>query len=177
MRRMEKLGIGVAIALALAGCAGEGGGGGAAEAGTAVAAYEGDLAFVDGLVPHHMTGMWMAEDAVAKAHHPELKAFASRLKASQAKEIGDLKRARRSWVVEDETPPDESEPIATIPAGRDFDARWVARMAKHHQVAIDLAVRALQEAETEETRDLARREIQARKREQAQLKAWAQAWR
>ena len=64
--RQAWIGLGVALALCGAGCADEGGGGGGAlpaEAGTAVAAYEGDLAFVDCLLHLCLVAVWMAESA------------------------------------------------------------------------------------------------------------------
>ena len=177
--RARKLVIGAWIALALlgGGCAEEGGGGGAqpAEAGTAVEAYEGDLAFVDGLMPHDLTAMWMAEDAIAKARHPQLRALAVKLKAARAEEVAALRRQRQALVNDAEFPPIEHEPLATVPAGRDFDARWAAAMAKHQQAAIEIAERGMYEAATPEARAMAKRIAETQKVEQAQLQRWATA--
>ncbi len=180
MRKPLLGGIGLALALALScsACSGEGGGGGAqpAEAGTAVQAYEGDLAFVDGIVPHDLTAVWMAEDAIAKARRPELRAFATKVKASRTREIAELLRYRRTWVGEDETPPIEDDTIVTVPAGRDFDRRWTQAMIRHHQAAIEIAERAVREAETPEARKLAKSIAEKEKADKAQLQRWERAW-
>ena len=178
--RQAWIGLGVALALCGAGCADEGGGGGGAlpaEAGTAVAAYEGDLAFVDGLVPLGLVAVWMAEDAIAKANRPELKAFATKLKAARTKEIAQMRHHRQAWVGEDESPPIEYEPLATVPGGRGFDARWAKEMIRHEQAAIDIAERALEEAETPEARALAKQAAEKHRKDQAQLRTWEATWR
>lgn len=175
-------GLVVALALVGPGCDDDGGGGGGgmkarpAQAGTAVEAYEGDLAFVDGLMPHELTAMWLAEDAIAKARRPELRAYAARLKANRERDLAELRRYRRAWAGEEAAAPIDDATIATVPAGRDYDRRWAQAMIRHQQAAIDIAERGVKEAETPEARKAARRIADKEKADQAQLRKWSKAW-
>lgn len=148
--------------------AGTAGGGGGARS---IPLLEGDLAFIDGVVPRQQVAMFLADDALAHAHDPALRRYAAKLKAVRVTEIATMKARRAAWVGEDETPPVEAEPQATIPAGRDFDRRWAAVMLRQHTATIELAERALQEADRDETKAIAkaliireRAEIQALRR-------------
>lgn len=140
---------------------GTGGGGG-----RAVAALEGDLAFIDGVVPRQQVAMFLADDALARAHDPALRKHAAKLKARRAEEIASLKARRASWVGEDETPPVDTEPQATIPAGAGFDRAWAQAMARQQLDTIAIAERALTEADRAETKAIARALIA---RERAEL--------
>lgn len=53
--------------------------------------------FIDMMVPHHEAAIKMAEDALSKATHPELKALARSIIGAQRKEIGEMERWRQEW--------------------------------------------------------------------------------
>jgi uncharacterized protein (DUF305 family) len=46
-----------------------------------------DVMFIDMMTPHHQGALAMAEDALAKAEHPEVKQFAQAIIDAQTREI------------------------------------------------------------------------------------------
>lgn len=141
------------------------------------AANDGDRRFIDDMVPHHQTALMRADDALAKADHEELRAFARKMKEDQGKEIQELRSYRQQWFGSGDTPAPDMGQMKTIPDGEDFDPTWAEEVAMHHQMAIEMSERALREAARPETRAKAQEIIDKQKAEQAQLRSWASAWR
>lgn len=141
-----------------------------------VQANDADRAFIDGMVPHHEMALMMADDALAKAKHAELKTFAQRVKDDQTREISQMKQYRQQWFASDATPPMDHSQMESMPPGPEFDRMWSEEMITHHQSAIDMANRALTTAARSETRTLAQQVIDAQKKEQDQLRAWVKTW-
>ena len=53
--------------------------------------------FIDTMIPHHQGAIKMAEDAVAKANHPETKRMAQAIIDAQKKEIAQMEQWRKAW--------------------------------------------------------------------------------
>ena len=53
--------------------------------------------FIDLMIPHHEGAIAMAQDALQKAHRPELKALAKRIIAGQQQEIAQMEVWRKQW--------------------------------------------------------------------------------
>lgn len=53
--------------------------------------------FIDMMVPHHEGAIRMAEDALSKATHPEIKNLAQNIIGAQKKEIAEMGRWRHQW--------------------------------------------------------------------------------
>jgi uncharacterized protein (DUF305 family) len=53
--------------------------------------------FIDMMIPHHEGGVRMANDALAKASHPELKKLAQDIITAQQKEIAQMEGWRKEW--------------------------------------------------------------------------------
>lgn len=141
-----------------------------------VQANDADRAFIDGMVPHHEMAIMMADDALAKANHAELKTFAQKVRDDQTREINQLKQYRQEWFASKATPPMDHSQMKSMAAGPDFDRMWSEGMIKHHQDAIDMANRVLATTARPETKKLAQQVIDAQKKEQDQLRAWVKAW-
>ncbi|HAG27288.1 TPA: hypothetical protein DCG61_00675 [Patescibacteria group bacterium] len=60
--------------------------------------------------------------------------------------------------------------------GAEFDKAFIDQMIIHHDGAIDMAEAALENAERQEIKDLAREIISAQTREIEQMKAWKMEW-
>lgn len=135
-----------------------------------------DQAFIDGMVPHHVTAVVMADDALAKANKAELKDFARRVKEDQSKEISDMKAWREAWFGSSTPPALGHDMHTTIAAGADYDVNWAKAMITHHQGAIDMSRKALMDASRAEVKSLAQRIIDAQQKEIDQLNAWIKAW-
>lgn len=191
----KKWGAGLLVALAasISACANEGedrqaGGGG----GTADQAQQGrdqgvrsaqvkqasaeDREFIDEMTPHHQMGVMMAEDALKKAKHPELRAFAQKTMADQRKDIAELKKHRRHLFGSVETPPMDHDQMTHVPAGANFDVKWAQSMIQHHQQAIDNAKETLDEAQAPEVKEMARMMIEKQTKEQQELRRKIAAW-
>lgn len=138
------------------------------------AAQDADRAFIDLMVPHHQMGIEMANEAIAKAQHKEIKAFAQKMKDDQTKDINQLKSWRQQWFGSSETPMPMN--MAPMKSGADFDRMWLTHMIDHHQQAVDMAILALPSASRAEVKSMAQRIIDKQKKEQAQLRSWLKAW-
>jgi uncharacterized protein (DUF305 family) len=147
-------------------------------ASAAPTASDADRAFIDGMVPHHEMAVMMADDALAKAAHQELKDFATKVKADQGKEIAEMKAWRQTWFGSATTPAMDHGMMGqgTLAAGADFDRRWADEMVKHHQGAITMAQTALAATTRAEVKALAQRIIDAQQAEINQLQGWSRAW-
>ena len=146
------------------------------QAGAQIQANAADRAFIDGMVPHHEMALMMADDALAKASHAELKTFATKVKADQQREIDQLKSWRAQWFGSSTTPMMDHGSMMTMTAGPNFDKEWSEEMIKHHQGAIDMAKQALAAAARPETKQMAQAIIDAQAQEQTQLRGYIDAW-
>lgn len=133
-----------------------------------------DRAFIDGMVPHHGQAMLSADMAIARAVHPELKQFATNMKADQGREIDSLKARKLAWFGTDSTPTPMMP--ADIPAGPNFDLQWIKMMLTHHEGAVDMSQLLLSGDARIEDDTLAQHIITEQRSEQQQLRTWAQQW-
>jgi uncharacterized protein (DUF305 family) len=126
------------------------------------------------MVPHHQAGVMLADEAIQRASHDELKVFAADVRAEEAGEITLLQSWRVAWFDSASTP--APVPPADIPAGPDFDLAWIRAMVAHHQQAIELSRLALRSNARGETDSLALHVIAQDTSEQRQLRDWAKQW-
>lgn len=63
-----------------------------------------DRAFIDAMVPHHMMASQMAQMAVTKAKHPQLRRMARMVIRDQNREIAQMKAWRKAWYGSAEVP-------------------------------------------------------------------------
>ncbi len=70
-----------------------------------------DQAFIDMMVPHHQSAVEMAELALERAEHEELRPFAEEIIAAQESEISELKDLRLEWFGSADTPPMDAMPL------------------------------------------------------------------
>lgn len=56
-----------------------------------------DVMFIDMMIPHHQSAIAMAEDALAKAEHPEIKELAQKIVSDQQKEIDQMQQWKSRW--------------------------------------------------------------------------------
>lgn len=133
-----------------------------------------NVAYIDGIVPHHQIATMRADEALAKAVHPGLRAIATRMKADQGQEIAEFKSVRQQLVGTDTTPPPMTP--ASIPAGADFDRQWLMMMINHHQGAIDMSTLALGAGVRSPLDSLARHTIDEQKMEQQAFRDSIRVW-
>ncbi|HEY9908496.1 MAG TPA: DUF305 domain-containing protein [Thermosynechococcaceae cyanobacterium] len=56
-----------------------------------------DLRFLNGMIPHHEGAVVMAQDALSKSEHPEIKKLAQEIIASQNAEIKRMQQWKQAW--------------------------------------------------------------------------------
>ena len=158
-----------------------------------------DQAFIDMMVPHHESAIAMAELALERAEHDELRALADEIIAAQSQEIAQMKAWREEWFGSDDTPSMDEMPMlpgmsmppghsmnggtvdmaAEVDALRDaepFDSSFIDAMIRHHGQAVEAAEIVLAATEREEIRGLATAVIEAQTREIEQLRDWRDEW-
>ncbi len=183
------------IALALAACGGSKATATAATSGAATnAAMPFDQQFVDMMAPHHMGAVAMAQIALTRAEHPELKTLANSIIASQNSEIGQMKQWRMAWYGSDQTPPMDqmgmlpgmdmnmmngmtmSHDIQNLQTAMPFDKAFLMAMIPHHQSAIAGAKLEQEQGMHPERTQLAGTIIADQQKEIDQMQSWLKAW-
>ena len=166
--------LAVVGALALGACGGD------SEAGNAT-----DRAFVGDMVPHHASAVDMAEIARRRGEHPEVKALAEDIIASQGEEIDQMNQAKGTLdedgvkagklaVPADMTGMDMD--AGMLETAKPFDREFIDMMIPHHQGAIRMARAELDEGSSEELKALAEEIVSAQTKEIQQMNAWRTEW-
>jgi uncharacterized protein (DUF305 family) len=183
-------GVVAAAVLLLAACGGSGDepglGAGGAEA-TNRADVPFDRAFIDAMVPHHEGAIAMARVAMeAGLSEPELVEIADAVVATQQEEIDRMRSWREEWYGSAEIDPEGAAALGLsaaemgmqhdaheLASAGDVDAAFAAMMIDHHEGAVTMAGLALERAEHEEIRQLAREIVDAQEREIAVMRRHA----
>ncbi len=162
-RRAAALAATATAALVLAACGSGGenstghGGHGGAKPSTSASQQQhnaADVAFAQGMIPHHRQAVTMAELAETRAGSPEVKELAKKIKNAQAPEIEKLSGWLRAW---GEQVPAEgaagghaahgmagmmtAEQMEKLrkSSGEGFDEAFLSLMIEHHQGAVEMA--------------------------------------
>jgi uncharacterized protein (DUF305 family) len=145
-------------------------GGSASDAGVG---NDADVAFVQGMIPHHRGAIVMAQLADGRAQDPEVQDLADRIEAAQGPEIQTLTGWLEEW---NEPLPDEDmggmvhgsggmdmegmseEDMAALDSafGTDFDRLFLDLMVDHHRGAVDMAETEIAEGSNPDAVDMAR---------------------
>jgi uncharacterized protein (DUF305 family) len=143
-----------------------------------------DIAFAQGMIPHHAQAIAMAKMAAQRAGSLQVKDLAARIQTAQQPEIDLMSRWLRAWnapVPSTDSPMGEMEHGASgaMPgmmsgdqmrqlgqaSGEAFDRMFLQMMIGHHQGAITMAKTELSEGQNPDARQLAQRIIDAQQRE------------
>lgn len=154
-----------------------------APASPAAAPADPDLAFLDGMIPHHEEAVAMARLAPERAGSDEVRALAAQILAAQQPEIDTLRAWRARWFADapasgSPTPHDAHGAMAPMDldalrgaSGEAFDRAFLRQMIRHHEGAIPMAASAARQAQRPEVRALARRIVLDQAREIAEMQA------
>lgn len=171
-----------ALALVLAGC------GDAAETGAAPPEHnQADIAFFQGMIPHHRQALEMSDLALESSDSPEVLALAEQIKAAQQPEIDQMQGLLDEWGVEGGGEHGgahgggggghsgmlgEGEMTALAAAeGGEFDRLFLTGMISHHEGAVMASQTELAEGQSAEAQELAQEIIDAQEAEIAEMKA------
>ena len=145
-----------------------------------------DGAFVSEMVPHHESAIEMAEIAIERAEHPEIKQLAEQIIESQSSEIDQLNSIHErlfggpvgsadhgSMGMTEEMGAEEME---TLETAEPFDRAFIDMMVPHHQSAIEMAQVEIDEGSDAETQALAEAIISAQSAEIEEMNQWREEW-
>ena len=159
-----------------------------------------DQAFIDMMVPHHQSAVEMAEIALERAEHQELRELAEDIIAAQEPEIEQLRQWRVDWFGSSDTPPMEEMPILpgmqmpgmgghsmegtmdmtvdieALRTADPFDQAFIDAMIEHHESAIAAAEIIKEATERPELLSLADAIIDGQQREIDQMETWRSEW-
>ncbi len=134
-----------------------------------------DRQFIDGMTMHHEGAIMSSEHMISDSERPELRQLAKNIQQSQSEQIKQMQEFRKDWY------PDAGQ-TSGMPAGmmsemmgggsmmeqmmggsmqemmggEETDGMFLRMMIPHHQMAVDMAEKALEEAEHSELEKLAR---------------------
>ncbi len=157
--------------------------------GTVPSARGVDAMFIINMIPHHEDAIAMAELALTRAEHPELKQLAENVIETQSAEIDLMRGWYRDWYGEDV--PDAGSGFMgrgmmggggmrfgtqDLENAADFDKAFIEEMVPHHAMGVMMARMAASSASTTEIRDLAADIIRTQTDEIDQMETWYREW-
>ncbi len=155
--------------------------------------------FLQGMIPHHRGAVMMAQMALEKGIHADLKKMAQDIIDSQTMEIAKMSAFLRDWY--GLQPPDDQMVPASMMAmmglpmmhgmmpdmearlaalqaksGADFEIEFLSAMVDHHAMAILMAAPVLMSGHHADLYTLAEEIVIAQGREIKQMDEWLNAW-
>jgi uncharacterized protein (DUF305 family) len=148
-----------------------------------------DIAFAQGMIPHHAQAIAMSKMATQRTISPQVKDLAARIQAEQQPEIDQMSGFLRAW---NAPVPSTNGPMGGMgqgdmmgqmhgampgmmsggqmqqlgqDSGAAFDRMFLEMMISHHQGAITMAKTELSNGQNPDARQLAQRIIDAQQRE------------
>lgn len=150
-----------------------------------------DVAFAQGMIPHHAQAIEMADMALEISTNPDVTVLAEQIKAAQGPEIDQMTTWLTDW---DQTVPDPDAPMDENmdsaggmmmtgmmseadmarmgnATGTDFDRMFLEMMILHHEGAIEMAEQELADGKYQPTKDLAQAVITGQQAEIEEMNA------
>ena len=171
MRRRIVVSLAAAAAVALSACSTH----------ATATGREGDIAFAQGMIPHHEQALEMSELALVNASSAPVVKLARQIKRAQDPEIILMRQWLRDWGAEDaahaavpedpaaQSTADEHSGDHEMPgmatnddmlalaqsSGADFDRLWLDLMIAHHEGAVEMAGQVAETSDDPEVKALA----------------------
>lgn len=139
-----------------------------------------DAKFIDDMISHHQGAIDMAKMALEQAEHEEILTLAQGIIVAQTSEIEHMQSWRNEWYPALASTEGTGMGMGDMQLSQDegvpFDQRFIEAMISHHQGAIDMAKMAVEQAEHDEIRTLAKAVITAQTAEIEQMQHWLTEW-
>lgn len=164
-----------------------------------------DQHFMVMMIPHHEDAVAMADLALSRAQHPELKTLAQSIKTTQTREIEQMQSWYKQWYSEpvsewrsdmgSDRPGNLSAPpnwgtgrmarrgmmsmrtdLVALQTAKDFDRAFIEEMIPHHQMGVRMAQMALTNPQHPEIKRLGESIIRTQTEEIHQMQRWYQVW-
>ncbi len=153
-----------------------------------------DSHFIEQMIPHHQDAITMADIALEKAQHTEIKQLARDIQRTQSEEIVMMQQWYRAWFGQEV--PDtfaslghgmgsgamhmgimgDATDIDRLNTASDFDKAFIEEMIPHHQMAVMMAQMLARTTDRPEMKQLAKDIIEAQTREINSMREWYRAW-
>jgi len=152
-----------------------------------------DEQFIDMMVPHHQSAVGMAQVALTRAGHRQIKSLARAIVAAQDGEMRQMKIWRMQWYGSATTPDMGHMPllpglkttmngmsmmhdIVVLKTAKTFDKAFIDAMTPHHQLAIEAATLELAHGSHAPLKALALSIIKGQSREEGLMQAYRDLW-
>ena len=152
-----------------------------------------DSHFIEQMIPHHEDAITMANLALARAEHPEIKTLANDIIKAQSEEIDQMKQWYKSWfgsnvpdigvsvgqgmgMMMQGGMMDNETDIKTLENAKPFDKEFIEQMIPHHQMAVMMAQMLLRSTNRPEMKQLAENIISSQTKEINQMREWYLVW-
>ena len=152
-----------------------------------------DSHFIEQMIPHHEDAITMANLALTRAEHPEIKILADNIIKAQSEEIDQMKEWYQSWFGNDVSNISSSmgqgmgmmmnggmmgneTDIKTLESAGSFDKEFIEQMIPHHQMAVMMGQMLLRSTNRPEMKQLAENIITSQTREINQMREWYNTW-
>ncbi|MER7013580.1 DUF305 domain-containing protein [Saccharopolyspora sp. NPDC000359] len=175
--------ISAAATVALAGCGSQDTGSAPPQAPASqqqAASNAADVAFAQGMIPHHQQAVEMSRLAPERAHSPQVKDLAKQIEAAQGPEVETLTGWLRDWGADPAPSTDhgsmghgdmggmmsaaEMEQLAQV-QGAEFDRMFLELMIKHHEGAVAMARTELADGQSPAAKQMAQQIIDTQQAE------------
>jgi uncharacterized protein (DUF305 family) len=153
-----------------------------------------DQSFIEMMIPHHQDAVEMAEMALKKAQHPELKTLAQNIIRDQEREIQQMETWYQQWFNQP-VPPLSTQgmmghghgmmgmgqgmmamDLKALETATNFDQEFIRQMIPHHQMAVMMASNLKTNTNRPEMDKLMDDIIRSQSAEIKQMKQWYKAW-
>lgn len=152
-----------------------------------------DKHFIEQMIPHHEGAIAMANLALQKAKHSEIKTLATAIISAQTSEIQSMNSWYQDWFGSAVPKVNTGmmgggmmsvngmhmggqEDMAALENATDFDKAFIEEMIPHHQLAIMMANMLQSGTNRPEMKQLADNIITSQTREIEMMRSWAKAW-
>ncbi|MEN9328728.1 MAG: hypothetical protein RI947_1536 [Candidatus Parcubacteria bacterium] len=157
-----------------------------------------DAHFIEQMIPHHEDAITMANLALTKAKHDEIKTLATNIIQSQQKEIDAMKRWYTNWYGTDVPSGNNvmdqhgmmggngtsmhmgmmgsENDIQRLEDAADFDKAFIEGMIPHHQMAVMMSSMLKNGTQRSEMKQLADDITTAQTTEIEQMRSWYNEW-
>ncbi len=155
-----------------------------------------DAHFIEQMIPHHEDAITMANLALERAEHDEIKTLSQNIMTSQSSEIDKMKEWYKNWYGK-EVPADEvyersrgmmkgggmhmgrmgdESDIDDLKNAENFDKVFIEEMIPHHQMAVMMASMLKNGTDRPEMKQLADDIIKAQTEEIEAMRNWYKDW-
>jgi uncharacterized protein (DUF305 family) len=139
-----------------------------------------DLKFIDEMTSHHAGGIKMAQLALSKSQHPEIKTMAQKMIDDQGKDIAEMAAWRSTWFGKSTDIESRSVGMNLTAlenaSSTDFDLMFLDSMIMHHPSAIYLGEEAQGNAQHTELKTLANEISKKQKSELKMMRKMRDTW-